>query len=127
MAPSLHDAYIELGELLAPTKPLEAVDVFCRFPFGEIGGDSEGFDDGYLYGEIVRILMREEKFEDERLKEYMTKLGKILGFTTLEKYVTILENKFKYNKMLREIYAGINGKPVDHPDLKQFFKFKCWE
>jgi len=103
MAPDLHDAYIELGEILAKVKPADAIDVFCRFPFQSSSAAVGSFDDGYLYGEIVRLLMKEERFEDERLKEY------------------------KYNKLLREVYAGVNRKSVDDPDLKAFFKFKCWE
>ena len=138
MAPSLHDAYIELGELLAPKKPLDAIDVYCKFPFAvnstsggtsdSTGGTDEGnFDDGFLYGEIVRLLMKEELYDDPRLKHNMIKLGQILGFTMLDKYVSILENKLKFNKLLCEVYAGVNGKSVDDPDLKQFFRFKCWE
>ena len=136
MAPSLHDAYIELGELLAPTKPLDAIDIYCQFPFAgpdttATTNNSEeqngGFDDGYLYGEIVRLLMRQEKFDDPRLQHYMIKLGQILGFTTLDRYVSILENKLKYNKLSCEVYAGVNKKSVDDPELKQFFRFKCWQ
>lgn len=43
----------------------------------------------------------------------------------LEKYVKILEEKFK-NKILQEVYAGVNGKSVDDADMQAFFKFKCW-
>lgn len=136
MAPSLHDAYIELGELLAPTKPLDAIDVYCKFPFavesssgtnGSAETDEGNFDDGFLHGEIVRLLMKEERFDDPRLKHNMIKLGQILGFTMLDKYVSILENKLKFNRLLCEVYAGVNGKSVDDPELKQFFRFKCWE
>ena len=71
--------------------------------------------------------MKEELYDDPRLKHNMIKLGQILGFTMLDKYVSILENKLKFNKLLCEVYAGVNGKSVDDPDLKQFFRFKCWE
>lgn len=37
----------------------------------------------------------------------------------------ILEEKFK-NKILQEVYAGVNGKSVDDADMQAFFKFKCW-
>lgn len=43
----------------------------------------------------------------------------------LEKYVKILEDKFK-TKILREVYAGVNGKSVDDQDMQAFFKFKVW-
>ena len=135
MAPSLHDAYIELGEMLASTKPFDAIEVYCQFPFlvetpteNEVTQDDpNGFDDGYLYGEIVRLLMKEECYEDPRLEKFMIKLGQVLGFSTLDKYVSILESKLKYNKLLCSVYAGVNRKSVDDPDLKQFFRFKCWQ
>ena len=41
------------------------------------GGDS--FDDAYLSGEIVSILMKHEKYDDERLVEHMVKWGQIMG------------------------------------------------
>lgn len=47
----------------------------------------------------------------------------ILGY--LEKYVRTLEEKGK-NDTLCTVYAGINRKPVDDPDMVQFFKFKYW-
>ena len=43
----------------------------------------------------------------------------------LDRYVKILEEKFK-NKLLQTVYAGVNGKAVDDPDMQAFFKFKCW-
>jgi len=43
----------------------------------------------------------------------------------LDRYVKILEEKFK-NKLLQRVYAGVNGKDVDDPDMQAFFKFKCW-
>ena len=122
MAPSVHDAYIELGEILVKVKPMDAVDVYTKFPFAP--GCS--FDDAYLYCEIVRILIKEEKFDDSRLGPNMVALGKVMGLSALEKYVTVIESKFKYNALLRQVYAGVNGKSVDDKDLQQFFKFKCW-
>lgn len=53
-------------------------------------------------------------------------LGKVMGLPAIEGYVQTLDDQFKYTKMLREVYAAINGKDVDHPDLQAFFKFKCW-
>lgn len=123
MAPHVHDAYIELGEILVKSKPMDAVAVYAKFPFSA----DASYDDAFLYGEIVRLLMKEEKYEDPDLKRFMICLGKVLGFSSLENYITVLENKLKYNKLLREIYAGVNNKDVEDKDLKAFFKFKCWE
>ena len=123
MNPQVHSAYIELGEMLAPTDPMAAVDVYTQFT----GAAAGSYDDAYIYGEIVRLLMKEKMVNDPRLKENMVMLGRVLGFSSLERYVGVLEKDFSNNRLLREVYAGVNGKPVDDPDLQQFFKFKCWK
>ncbi|XP_028398612.1 uncharacterized protein LOC114522180 [Dendronephthya gigantea] len=122
MAPDLHDAYIELGEILVKSDPLGAVEVYSKYPFP----DPLTYDDAYLHGEIARLLIKHEKYEDPKLGPSMIALGKVMGFSVLEKYVDILDSKLKYSKLLMQIYAQVNGKSIDDPDLQQFFKFKCW-
>ena len=122
MEPNLHDAYIELGEVLVKSDPLGAVEVYSKYPFPE----PLTYDDAYLHGEIARLLIKHETFDDPRLGLSMIALGKVMGFSVLDKYVEILDSKLKYSKLLMEIYAQVNGKTVDDPDLQQFFKFKCW-
>ena len=121
MAPHVHDAYIELGEMLATDDPLAAVDVYCKFPFSA----ELTFDDAYLYGEIVQLLMKKECYEDPRLLQYMVAMGKVLGLSALEKHVAKLESKFQ-TKLLRSVYAGVNNRDVNDTELQAFFKFKCW-
>ena len=36
-----------------------------------------------------------------------------------------LEEVFKPD-LLKSLYAGVNNKSVDDPDLQPFFKMKCW-
>ena len=121
MSPDLHDAYIELGEMLSKTNPVAAVDAYARFPFS----DPPSFNDAYLHGEILRLLMASEKYDDPRLLTSMVAMGRALGIGVLEKQVSILENKFKTD-LLKKVYSGVHGKPIDDPDLQAFFKFKCW-
>ncbi|XP_076097670.1 uncharacterized protein LOC143067930 isoform X2 [Mytilus galloprovincialis] len=121
MAPEIHDAYIELAEMLTVKDPQAAVDVYCKFPLSE----TPTFDDAYIIGDIVRLLMKGEKYDDPRLQTNMIAYGRVLGLGVLEKYVKILEDKFK-TKILREVYAGVNGKSVDDQDMQAFFKFKVW-
>ena len=121
MAPDVHDAYIELGELLAKSEPIGAVDVYAKFPFK----DPPTFDDAFLHGEIVRLLMKSESYDDPRLCTSLVAMGKALGIGVLEKQVSILENKFKTG-LLKHVYAGVHEKPIDDPELQAFFKFKCW-
>ena len=121
MAPQVHDAYIELGEILAKSDPVAAVDVYAKFPFN----DPPTFDDAFLHGEIVRLLMKSESYDNPRLCTSLIAMGKALGIGVLEKQVTILESKFQ-SKLLKQVYAGVHGKSLDDPELQAFFKFKCW-
>ena len=122
MAPGVHDAYIELGELLAKQgDTLAAVDVYSQFPFSE----EPSFDDGYLYGEIVHHLMAAERYDAPLLERSLIALGRVLGITALEKQYAALEAKFQ-SSLLKRVTAGIHGKAVDDPSLQAFFKFKCW-
>lgn len=122
MAPGVHDAYIELGELLAKRgDTLAAVEVYSKFPFSE----EPSFDDGYLYGEIVHHLMAAERYNDPLLERSLIALGRVLGINALEKQYAVLESKFQ-SSLLKKVTAGIHGKAVDDPSLQAFFKFKCW-
>lgn len=71
----VHDAYIELAEMLVKSDPMAAVDVYCKFPVS----DKPSFDDAYIFGDIVRLLMKAEKYDDPRLTPNMITYGKILG------------------------------------------------
>ena len=71
----VHDAYIESAEMLVKSDPLSAVDVYMKFPVSE----NPSFDDAYIFGEIIRILMKFEKYDDARLASCMVTYGKILG------------------------------------------------
>ncbi len=121
MAPELHDAYIELGDMLAKLAPAKAVEVYSKFPFSE----PPTFDDAFLHGEIVRLVMKNEDYDNPRLCRSLIAMGKALGIGVIDKQVAILEGKFK-SAVLKTVYAGIHGKPVDDSELQAFFKFKCW-
>ena len=121
MASDVHDAYIELGEILAKSDPTGAVTVYSKFPFS----DPPSFDDAYLHGEIVRLLMSSSSYDDPQLVTSMIAMGRALGIAVLDKTVSILEAKFK-TKVLKKVYAGVHGKDIDNPELQAFFKFKCW-
>ena len=121
MAPHIHDAYIEVAEMLLKKDVLAAVSVYSKFPFSQ----PPSFDDAYIHGEIVRLLMKQEQYDDPRLGPNLIAFGQVMGINSLEKYVNVLESKFKTN-LLKTVYAGVHGKDVDDPDLQAFFKFKCW-
>ncbi|KAG7462877.1 hypothetical protein MATL_G00189370 [Megalops atlanticus] len=123
MASEVHDAYIELAELLVHSDPLAAVDVYCRFPLKPVSQQS--FDDAFITGEIVHILMKHELYDHPQLGPNLIAYGKVMGLGCLEKYIDVLDGKFKTN-LLKTVYAGIHDKSVEDEDLQDFFKFKCW-
>ncbi|KAM6956213.1 uncharacterized protein FYW47_012152 [Aplochiton taeniatus] len=123
MAPEVHDAYIELAQLLVPTDPQAAVEVYCRFPLKPVA--EQTFDDAFITGEILRILMKLELYEHPQLEPKLIAYGKVMGLGCLEKYINILDAKFK-TKLLKNLYAGVHNKSVNDKELQDFFKFKCW-
>ncbi|XP_029449455.1 uncharacterized protein LOC115087006 isoform X2 [Rhinatrema bivittatum] len=123
MAPEVHDGYIELADLLVKTDPVAAVEVYSKYPQKPV--EEQSFDDAFITGEIVRLLMKYEKYDDPRLIVNMIAYGKVMGIGCLEKYMAILEEKFKTN-ILKTVYAGIHNKSMDDQDLQNFFRFKCW-
>eukprot|EP00794_Sanderia_malayensis_P020467 gene20467-22483_t len=116
-----HDAYIELGNMLAETDPEQAVEVYSKYPFGA----ELSFDDAYLHGEIVRVLMRAGKYDDPQLERSMIAYGTVMGLSVIEKHMNELENKAKF-KILCNVFAGVNKRDVDDEEMQQFFKFKYW-
>ncbi|XP_069000352.1 uncharacterized protein [Embiotoca jacksoni] len=123
MAPGVHDAYVELVQLLEPSDPQAAVDVYCRFPLKPAAEQS--FDDAFITGEIVRMLMSQEQYEHPLLGSCLVAHGKVMGLSCIEKHMDILDAK-SMNKLLMSVYAKIHDREEDDQDLQDFFKFKCW-
>lgn len=71
--------------MLTKSDPLAAVEVYCKFPVPE----NPGFDDAYIFGEIVLILFKQEKYDHPKLAENMIRLGQIMGLGE-SRYVFIL-------------------------------------
>ena len=61
--------------MLTKTDPLGAADIYCRFPVSE----TPTFDDAYIFGEIVRLLVKNDKLDDPRLETNLIALGKVMG------------------------------------------------
>ena len=64
LSPHMHDAYIEAGELLVKSDPKGAIDIYTRYPFAPV--EEENYNDAYLHGEIVRLIMKEQSYDDPR-------------------------------------------------------------
>ena len=66
---------MESAELLTQKDPMGAVDIYCRFPVSA----EPTFDDAFIFGEIVRLIMKQQKFDDQRLGPMMIAYGKVMG------------------------------------------------
>ncbi|XP_047458118.1 uncharacterized protein LOC125018349 [Mugil cephalus] len=123
VSPGIHDAYTELVQLLEPSDPQAAVDVYCRFPLKPVAEQS--FDDAFITGEIVRMLMSQEQYDHPQLGPNLVAYGKVMGLSCIEKYIDILDGK-SMTTLLKSVYARIHERQEDDPELQDFFRFKCW-
>lgn len=87
LAVQVHDAYIELVQLLEPSDPQAAVEVYSRFPLKPVAEQS--FDDAFITGEIVRLLMTLEQYDHPQLGPSLAAYGKVMG---LSEFNTIIVN-----------------------------------
>ncbi len=84
----MHDAYIELGNLLVKDDPLAAVDVYSRFPLKPVC--KQTFDDAFITGESVHILMKHELFEHPQLLPNLIAHGKVMGLGIICSYFSCI-------------------------------------
>lgn len=75
----IHDAYIELAQLLEPSDPQAALDVYCKFPLKPVA--EQNFEDAFITGEIVRMLMSEEQYDHPQLGPSLIAYGKVMGLS----------------------------------------------
>ncbi|XP_035028378.2 uncharacterized protein LOC118118927 [Hippoglossus stenolepis] len=123
MAPGLHDAYIELVQLLEPWDPRAAAELYCRFPLRPVAEQS--FDDAFITGEIVRLLLALEQYNHPQLGPSLVAHGKVMGLSSIEKHMDVLDAK-SMTELLRSVYARIHDRQEDDQDLQEFFRFRCW-
>ncbi|KAJ3170689.1 hypothetical protein HDU88_008592 [Geranomyces variabilis] len=129
LAPRLHDAYIELAQILEHEVSLEAAaDLYARFPFvrcQEPGKPETSQDDLYIESEITRMFMKLRRYRDPILVRSMISEGREMGIGLLSKHMETLDAASEY-KTLMEVYAGVSRKAVDDPEMIGFFKIKYW-
>ncbi|KAJ3292997.1 hypothetical protein HK104_004842 [Borealophlyctis nickersoniae] len=128
LSPYHHDSYIELGSIVEKHVGVSAAaDLFLSFPFPNIDTQTgvPSQDDLYLHGEVTRLLMKEKRYDDPGLLASLIAEGRAGGIKGLSKYVDALDAAGK-SKTLMALYAGVNRKHLDDPDLVSFFKAKFW-
>jgi hypothetical protein len=150
------DVYSRYPIIYREQKEEEATSGHLKSIFQKRGGaqgnskaelSSVAFDDGFIFGEVVTILMKNQSYDDPRLTKYLIFWARLMGIGTLifvfiyssvfsinlqitqkaiiEKYINILDKANK-TKVCKEVYCGVHKKNVDDPELVQFFKFKGW-
>jgi hypothetical protein len=119
--PKDHDAYIELGELLEKNEIEAAINVYKAFEYEK----EPTQNDLYLHGELSRLLMKKKAYGDPFLLTSLIAQGKGMGIKTLQSTIDILDAASQ-GKLLMQLYAGVNGKPIDDPQLLIFFKSRYW-
>ncbi|KNC97750.1 uncharacterized protein SPPG_06751 [Spizellomyces punctatus DAOM BR117] len=129
LCPRYHDAYIELGGFLEQhTSLVAAADLYATFPF-ERNTDPKlpetSQDDLYIDSEITRIFMKLKRFRDPVLIRSLIAEGRAMGIGVLGKNIETLDAAGE-NKTLMEVYAGVNRKALDDPEMVAFFKIKYW-
>lgn len=106
--------------MLAKTDPKGAVDVYCKFHIS----DPPTFDDGFILGEIVRLLMKAEDYEDKRLVKNMILYGKVygLGMTRLSLCGIFLVKKIVDSL---DLYMDFMGPPHQRTYIINFSFLYC--
>ncbi|TPX59727.1 hypothetical protein PhCBS80983_g02259 [Powellomyces hirtus] len=126
LCPRNHDAYIELGAILEQHVSLDAVaDLYGKFPFERTEQLGTSQDDLYIDSEITRIYMKLKRYKDPVLIRSLIAEGREMGIGILSKHMETLDAASE-SKTLREVYAGVNRKQIDDPDMVAFFKMKYW-
>ncbi|KAJ3116343.1 hypothetical protein HK100_001092 [Physocladia obscura] len=125
--PDLHDGYIELGTILERKVSIRAAaDLYCTFPFQPVNNTANfSQDDVYLFAELGRCFMKEKRYKEKLLISCLIAEGRATGMSCLSKYVEALDSAGE-SKILMALYAGVNKKSIDDPDLLPFFKSKFW-
>ena len=130
----IHDAVIELGEILQrpgqPARELdEAADLFYSFLQLQGQGDrataSQGFDDGYIYGELARLLVnRRKRYNDPRLLFVLIGLANSMGVGAIEEFIEVLSLKGQ-TAMIKEVYRATTTS-AGETALELFFSSRGW-
>jgi hypothetical protein len=131
--------YEELAGLLVravqPNEPLTAVDVLCSYPFSASadapaadgsGGDvpPDLFGENALRLSAVNLLLKEKRFDDERLEGLLVAIGKCLGGVQhVEKQIDLLDGAFKTD-VCKRIYCAITG--LSEEEQRASFQARGW-
>jgi hypothetical protein len=70
-------------------------------------------------------LIKQKQFKNPDLIQSIIAEGKASGIKHISGYINQLDQAGE-SKALMYVYSQVNKKPIDDPDLVQFFKSKYW-
>ena len=56
-----------------------AIDVYSKYPTTAPVSPESSFDNAFIYGELVTLLMQSKSYDDERLVKYLTLWASAMG------------------------------------------------
>ncbi len=56
-----------------------SVDCYASYPIVESKSESQTFDDAFIFGELVTLLINAQKYDDPRLPKYLILWAKAMG------------------------------------------------
>lgn len=133
---TLHDAAIELGDILANHKPCqnrdEAISVYSDFlRLSEARACPERattstFDDGFIYGELCRLLFIRKRFKMDlaTLEFALTGLMQNMGVGSTEEYISLLCAS-NLTSSCKKIFKNATSSHTAN-ELDEFFRARGW-
>lgn len=86
---------------------------------------TQGFDDGYIFGELARLLItRRKRYSDPRLLFVLIGLANSMGVGAIEEFIEILSLKGQ-TAMIKEVYRATTTSAGERA-LEQFFSSRGW-
>ncbi|EKX50415.1 hypothetical protein GUITHDRAFT_103649 [Guillardia theta CCMP2712] len=124
------EAYFKIGELLDLKDPKRAAAIYSQYP---VNFDSPNHDDAFVAGEVVRLSMRGKDYtkwskgspELVNVGKSLVVMARVQSLEVIRDYVEKLEVA-NHTQILCEVFAEVNRKSVDDPDMRAHFARKGW-
>jgi len=131
--PTNYDPYIDLATLYLEDGSIrEAIEVYGAYPFPEpdIGINASllrrpNETEMFVHTELNRLLYKEQMFDDSRFERSLIWEGRGNGIASIGKYIEKLD-ALNMGKRCMKVYAGVNGRSVEDPDMVGYFKTRYW-
>ena len=124
------EPYYKVGELLELKCPQRAAEVYAKYP---ANFEAPNLDDAFIAGEVVRLSLRGKDYlkwakggpEVLNVAKGLVVMAKVNGLDMISSYVEKLEGA-NQTGILCEVYAAVNNRATDDPEMKTYFHRKGW-